>query len=252
MYKGYFFDLDGVAYLGNQVIETCRDFVNQLISDNIQVSFLTNNSSRTSQTVANHLIELGYHISLNHVITSSQVTANYLSEFKNKKVFLIGMDGIRQELIKIGCEFVTENADFVVVGLDRLLTFEKLAIACKEIRSGATFISTNGDLKLSTADAIIPGNGSITAAIELTTDVKPIVMGKPKTAMFEYALKKLGLSKDEVVMVGDNYYTDIQGALNFGMDSLFVETGIMSFEDIAKFDKQPTHLVKDLSYFKIK
>jgi 4-nitrophenyl phosphatase len=248
-YKGYFFDLDGVAYQGSQVIPTCRDFVNRLIDEDIKVCFLTNNSSRTPDTVAHHLQDLGYHVNEENIITSSQVTSNYIAKQSKRKIYLIGMSGIYQELTKIGCEIVSENADLVVVGLDFHLTYDKLAKAAQEIIKGAELISTNSDLMLITNNGIAPGNGSITQLIETISKTKAIYMGKPEAKIFEFGLDKLNLTKDEVVMVGDNYYTDILGASQFNIDSIFVETGVMTREEILQFPNQPTYLVKDLSYF---
>lgn len=83
-YKGFLFDLDGVAYIGPDVIPTCRDFVNQLVERNIKVGFITNNSSRTPKMVADHLNDLGYHVSEDHIITSSQVTADFVKDRPEK------------------------------------------------------------------------------------------------------------------------------------------------------------------------
>ena len=248
-YKGFFFDLDGVAYIGPDVIPTCRDFVNKLVDRGIKVGFLTNNSSRTPETVANHLIELGYRINAENVITSSQVTADYVKELPVKRVHVIGMDGIRQALIDAGKEIVDDDAEIVVVGIDFNVNYEKFMRAGQEILNGARFISTNRDPKIQTKDGIGPGNGSIVKLIEHFTGVEAIDMGKPGEMIFEYGLKRLGLNKDEVVMVGDYYYTDILGAQRFGIDSIFVETGVMTKDEILQIPDQPTYIVKDLSYF---
>jgi 4-nitrophenyl phosphatase len=250
MYKGYFFDLDGVAYNGTEVITTCRDFVNGLIKANKSVCFLTNNSSRTKQTVCQHLTELGYQITEDHILTSSEVTAHYVKEQQLKRLYLIGMEGLHHEIGQLDVKIVEENADAVIIGLDKQLTYEKLAIASLLVKGGARFISTNSDLKLSTEKGVFPGNGSITKVIETTTGVPPIYMGKPETKMFELGLEMMQLKKEDVVMVGDNYHTDILGAISFGIDSIFVETGIMNRHDLLPFDILPTHIVTDLSEFK--
>lgn len=248
-YKGFFFDLDGVAYIGPDVILTCRNFVNELVRRGIKVGFLTNNSSRTPQMVADHLIELGYEISAENVITSSQVTANYVNDLPSKRAYVVGMKGIRDALTEVGAEIVERDADIVVIGLDFEITYEKLMRAGQEVLNGATFIATNRDPKLLTKDGIGPGNGSIVKLVEHFTGVEPIDMGKPGSQIFEYGLQRMGLTKDEVVMVGDYYYTDILGAQNFGIDSIFVETGVMTREEVLSLSNQPTYIVKDLSNF---
>lgn len=252
MHKGYLIDLDGVAYLGEKVIPTCRDFINRLNEENIKYCFVTNNSSRTALEVYEHLTRIGYQIQLDNIITSSEVTVNYIKdENPNASVYLIGMNGIKSELENNNISIVDKNADYVVVGLDFGINYEKLSRACEEIFEGAKFISTNSDLRLSRETRITPGNGAITQLIELVTNVKPIYMGKPQTTMIEYGLRKLDLDKKDVAIIGDNYYTDILGAFNFGIDSIFVETGVMKIKDLEQFVKKPTFVLKDLSQLKI-
>lgn len=252
MYKGYLIDLDGVAYLGEKVIPSCRDFIKKCHEKNLKFCFVTNNSSRTNEEVYQHLTAIGYELNKDNIITSSEVTANYIvNENPRAKVFLIGMNGIRSELEKHHIEIVEENADYVVIGLDLNINYEKIFKACQEIFKGAKFISTNSDLKLSRTHGIGPGNGSFTRLIETVTEVKPIYMGKPQIEMLEYGIKKLNLPKSEVAMIGDNYYTDIVGAHNFGIDSIFVETGVMKISELKQFSLQPTITVKNLLDLKI-
>ncbi|MDF2700117.1 MAG: family hydrolase [Haloplasmataceae bacterium] len=251
MYKGYLIDLDGVAYMGKNVIPTCLLFINRIRKLNVKFCFVTNNSSRTNEEVCKHLNELGYNVTVDNIITSSEVTANYIKDQKPKaKVFIIGMNGLKTTLQNSDLQMVEENADYVVVGLDKNLTYQKLAQATFEINKGATFISTNSDLRLSTENGIAPGNGAITKVIELATGIEPIYMGKPQIEMLEFGLNKLNLNKKEVAMIGDNYFTDILGAYNFGIDSIFVETGVMKISDLNNFKIKPTHIVKDLSELK--
>ncbi len=251
MYKGYLIDLDGVAYLGNKVIPTCRDFILKLNQENIKYCFVTNNSSRTTTEVCEHLNSIGYKVNEENIITSSEVTVNYLKkENKDAKVFLIGMTGIRTELEKNNFLIVDDSADYVVVGLDMHVNFAKLAAACQEILNGAKFISTNSDMRLLKDTGMVPGNGAICKLIEATTQVEPLYMGKPQLEMFEYGLEKLALNKEDVAMIGDNYFTDILGAHQFGISSIFVETGIMKKTDLENYTIKPTIMVKDLSELK--
>lgn len=251
MYKGYLIDLDGVAYLGKKVIPTCRDFIKRLNERNIKYCFVTNNSSRTNLEVCAHLNSLGYEIEVENIITSSEVTANYIRrEKKDAKVYLIGMNGIRTELLRNEINIVSSNSDYVVIGIDFDLTYEKLENACREVFNGAKLISTNSDIHLSKEDFIIPGNGSITQVVSVVTNVSPLYMGKPQTEMLEYGLEKLNLAKSDVAIIGDNYNTDILGGINFGIDSIFVETGVMKREDLFQFEQKPTIIVKDLSLLK--
>jgi|SRR5690554_4728001 len=247
MYKGFLIDLDGIAYLGEKAIPSCRAFIKKCHEKNIKFCFVTNNSSRTTLEVYRHLTKIGYDLDRDNIITSSEVTANYiLKENPQAKVYLIGMSGIKSELEKNNIKIVEDNSDYVVVGLDLNINYDKFFNACQEIFKGAKFISTNSDLKLSRTNGVGPGNGSFTKVIEMVTNVKPIFMGKPQIEMLEYGLNKLGLPKGEVAMIGDNYYTDILGAHNFNIDSIFVETGVMKISDLKQFKIKPTIVVKNL------
>ena len=126
------------------------------------------------------------------------------------------------------------------------MTYEKLATAVLLIRAGATFIGTNSDSNLPNQRGMVPGAGSIVKLVEYATQKKPIMIGKPESIIMAMALKRSGLDKNQVVMVGDNYHTDIQAAINFGIDSLLVYSGLSTKEDVAKQKIQPTHQVDSL------
>ncbi len=133
------------------------------------------------------------------------------------------------------------SCDYVVTGLDRQITYDKLAKAALAVRAGATFISTNGDKALPTEKGLLPGNGSLTAVISTSTQVAPRFIGKPEPLMIELILEQKGLSKEEALMIGDNYDTDILAGVNAGIDTALVFTGFTSKEDIAKCEHQPTY-----------
>ncbi len=143
-YKGYLIDLDGTMYKGTERIDAAADFVKKLQEKGIPYLFVTNNSSRTPKQVAEKLNEFDIPATEKQVFTTSQATANFIFE-KNKDatIYMIGEEGIRTALEEKNFQFAGENADFVVVGIDRSISYEKLAVACLAVRNGATFISTN-------------------------------------------------------------------------------------------------------------
>ena len=159
---------------------------------------------------------------------------------------MIGEEGIHTALIEKGLKLVEENPDFLVVGIDRSIDYEKLTKACLAVRNGATFISTNADIALPTERGLQPGNGAITSVISVSTQVQPIFIGKPEAEIVTQALKVLGVPKEEVIMVGDNYDTDILAGINAGMDTLLVHTGVTTKELLKQYEKQPTYVVDTL------
>jgi 4-nitrophenyl phosphatase len=246
-YKGYLIDLDGTMYKGTERIEAASDFVKRLRKKDIPYLFVTNNSSRTPAQVAEKLRGFDIPAEEELVFTTGQATANYIYDRnKDASIYLIGEEGIRTALEEKGFEYAQEHADYVVIGIDRELTYEKLAIACLAVRNGAVFLSTNADVALPTERGFMPGNGSITAVVSVSTQTKPIFIGKPESIIMEQALKVLGTSKNETLMVGDNYDTDITAGMNAGMDTLLVHTGVTTREMLSGYDRRPTYSIDSL------
>lgn len=246
-YKGYLIDLDGTMYRGEERIEEASDFIKKLVEEKIPYLFVTNNSSRKPEQVADKLCTFDIPATPETVFTTSMATANYIYEQKpNAKVYMIGEEGLHHALVERGFEFDDENPDFVVVGIDRDITYEKLAKACLAVRNGATFISTNGDIAIPTERGLMPGNGSLTSVIAVSTRVDPIFIGKPESIIMEQALKVLGTRKEETLMVGDNYDTDIMAGMNAGMDTLLVYTGVTQAHHLEDYEQHPTHIVTHL------
>ncbi|MBP3038644.1 TIGR01457 family HAD-type hydrolase [Bacillaceae bacterium Marseille-Q3522] len=246
-YKGYLIDLDGTMYRGTDVIEEAAQFVRKLKDLQLPYLFVTNNSTRTPAQVAAKLRDFQIPATEELVFTTSQATANYIYEQKqDASVYVIGEEGIKSAISEKGFSFAGEHADYVVIGLDREINYEKLAVACLAVRNGAVFVSTNGDIALPTERGLMPGNGSITSVVAVSTQTKPIFIGKPEAIIMEQALKVLGTKKEETLMIGDFYDTDIMAGMNANMDTLLVHTGVTTKEQLRKHKKQPTYVLDSL------
>ncbi|MCA0971771.1 TIGR01457 family HAD-type hydrolase [Halobacillus litoralis] len=246
-YKGYLIDLDGTMYRGTEKIEGADSFVHHLEANGFPYLFLTNNSAKTAGQVVEKLTRLGIPATEDHIFTSSMATASYISDLKNQaKVFVIGEHGLIDALQKEGHQIVEDDADYVIIGLDRDISYEKLTKACLNVRNGAKLISTNRDVAIPTERGMMPGNGAITSVVSVSTGVSPIFVGKPSSIIMDQALERIGFSKEEVVMVGDNYDTDIMSGISAGIDTLMVETGVSTFDGISDRPKQPTYQYKNL------
>lgn len=246
-YKGYLIDLDGTIYRGTEKIEEAGAFIEGLVKRKIPYLFVTNNSSRTPEQVAEKLRAFGIEAKDEQVFTTSMATANFIAERKsNSTAYVVGEEGIIAALQAKGIHLTDEKPDFVVMGIDRGINYEKLTKACLAVRNGAFFISTNADIALPTERGFLPGNGSITSVVTVSTGVQPVFIGKPESIIVEQALKVLGISKDETIMVGDNYDTDILAGINAGMDTLLVHTGVTTKEHLTKYNVKPTHVLDSL------
>lgn len=251
-YKGYLIDLDGTMYRGTELIQEAADFVKQLKEQNIPYLFVTNNSSRTPSQVATKLRDFGIPTTDDQVFTTSMATANYIAKQKqDATVYCIGEEGLKTALAEKGFQQAETDVDFVVCGIDRDITYEKLATACLAVRSGATFISTNADIAIPTERGLLPGNGSLTSVIAVSTTTKPIFIGKPEAIIMEQALEVLGTRKEDTIMVGDYYDTDIMAGMNAGLDTLLVHTGVTTKELLQDYEKQPTYVLDSLDQWEV-
>lgn len=251
-YTGYLIDLDGTAYKGKEVIPEAVDFVGRLEENGLRYLFVTNNSSKTPEQVADHLNKLGFRAAPGDVFTASLAAVNYLYEKHPKaRIYAIGEKGLKTALTEKGFELSDSHPDAVVIGIDREINYEKLAKACLAVRAGAEFYSTNGDAAIPTEQGLLPGNGAFTSVITYSTQKEPIFIGKPHSIIMEQAHKILGTPKNETIMVGDNYDTDILAGMRFGIDTLLVHTGVTTPEMLAKKQEQPTYVVSSLKQWEI-
>ncbi|MFB4163151.1 TIGR01457 family HAD-type hydrolase [Alteribacillus sp. JSM 102045] len=251
-YSGYLLDLDGTIYRGEEPIPEAVAFVKKLKDRKIPYLFVTNNSTASPEEVAGRLQNMGVPCEEEHVVTTSMAAASYIArEAINQTAFIIGENGLKQAIHSAGFQDEAENPGFVVVGLDRHVTYDKLAKACLAVRNGARFISTNADVALPTEKGFMPGNGAITAVITVSTGVQPTFIGKPERIMIDEAVNRLGLSHEETVLIGDNYDTDILAGIQAGLDTVHVATGVTTVEELASKSQPATYNVSSLSEWKI-
>lgn len=247
-YDGYLIDLDGTMYRGLEKIQEAVDFVKELKERQIPYLFVTNNSTALREQMAEKLNDFGVPCEPKGVITTSTAAASFLtSEYEGKKLYVIGEDGLFKTLQEEGFVLDETSPDHVIIGLDRTIDYEKLAKACLAVRNGATFISTNEDIALPSERGFLPGNGALTSVITVSTGVEPIFIGKPQPLIVEMALKQLGLTKEQAIMVGDNYNTDILAGIRAGVDTLLVYTGVTKLEHLRNVEQPPTYQINSLS-----
>lgn len=247
LYKAYCIDLDGTMYRGTERIDGAKEFVDNLKKQDTPFVFVTNNSSATPAAVASKLAAMDIHIHASQIMTSALATAQYIKREKaNASVYMIGEEGLEEALLQNQLRLREEAVDYVVIGMDRDLSYEKLAKASVCIQNGAKFISTNKDAAIPTERGFLPGNGSLTSVLTVCTGVEPTFIGKPQPQIMEEALTTLGLEAQEVLMVGDNYETDILAGIHTKMDTLMVLTGYSTKEDLAVKYDQPTYIMNNL------
>ena len=244
-------DLDGTLFVGKTPIPGVADALNKLRADGLKLFFLTNASTRNRKSTAEKLRGMGFTASEEEIFCSAYMIADFIStNHPGKKVFCVSEGGIQDELAAKGIEIVNdENADIVVVGLDRKLTYEKLAIAHKAIGKGALFLASNDDSTYPVENGFLPGAGSMVAAVSCSTKKKPLVLGKPNKYGINLLLKENKLKKSEVVVVGDRIETDILTGKRNKILSVLVLSGVAKKEDLEnlKEKEKPDYVIDSVN-----
>ena len=254
-FKGFIFDCDGVIWRGEAKIEGVDDVLRILREKGRKIVFLTNNSTKTRREYAEKLKLFGIETDIDEIVTSGYATGQYLMRKygKHLKLYIIGENGLIEEMKGFGFTIVHEKdawhskIDAVIVGLDRELTYEKLAAGAYAILNGAKFIATNADPNIPTEKGLLPGAGAIVSFLETATRIKPeIVIGKPNIEIMNFALRILGIRPEDVLVVGDRIETDVIAAKRVGCKSLIVLTGATTLEEIKKNKVKPDFILKSL------
>ncbi len=247
---GFIFDMDGVIYRGQEVVPGAAEFIANLRRAAIPFVYLTNNSSTPPDKVAARLTGMGIPTAAGEILTSAEVTAAEVSQaVSGRRALVIGEEGIRQALTAAGFTLVEDHrqADVVVVGIDRQATYARLREAALAIRRGAPFFATNTDRTLPTEIGQIPGAGALVGFLEIATDVRATVLGKPSPGFFRHALCRLGTPADLTVAVGDRGETDILGGQRAGLRTIAVLTGAGTAEEFAAMQPPPDWIFPSLA-----
>ena len=250
--RGLVIDLDGCVYVGNKPIAGAGAALSKLREMGYKILFLTNNSTLTRRRYAEKLRGMGIVVDENEILTSGVIAARYINDLKKGAfVFPVAESGFTDEAEALGLKMVSDDewkrAEFVVVGLDRELTYRKLASAAHAINAGARFVCTNLDNVYPSERGFEPGAGAIAAALEKATGIKPISVGKPSEETNKQVFAALGLKSHEVAFIGDRIDTDIRSARLAGSLGILVRTGAARLFDIGKSSEKPDYVIESLA-----
>jgi glycerol 3-phosphatase-2 len=241
-------DLDGVVYRGPVEVAYAVPSL-AAVRRQCPVVFATNNASRTPGQVADQVRALGLEVAADDVRTSAQAGADLLaSRFpRGSSVLAVGGPGVGEALRAVGLVPVTEGSVVAVLqGWGAEVSVTDLANASIAIAAGATWVATNLDRTLPTDRGIVPGNGTLVAAVATATGRTPEVVGKPFAPLYRSVADFLGLATGRLLAVGDRLDTDIEGAAAAGMASMWVLTGVDGFVELARSRVTPTYAAADL------
>ena len=246
------FDLDGVVYIGPNVVPGAREGILSAREQGARCIFVTNNASRTASHVAAHLRELEIPADDEDVVTSSMAGATLVSSFVSSgDVLAIGGEGVAVALRERGFNPVHEYSDSVVAvmqGYGANVGWSDLAEATFAVRAGLPWIATNLDSTFPSARGIAPGNGALVQVVAQTAGRAPdAVAGKPEPALLHEAIARTGALRP--LMIGDRLDTDIAAGSRLGIPTLLVGTGVATLEEgrSASGDERPTFVADDLT-----
>jgi glycerol-1-phosphatase len=247
-FRGVVFDLDGVVYLGEEVVAAAPAALDQVRGLGVRVAFVTNNSYRPPDRVVEKLNRLGVKAAEGEVLTSAQAAVRLLGGrdgLGGVRVMVVGGPGLRQALEAAGARLVEgpawREAEVVAVGFDPELTYARVRDATLAIRAGARFVGSNPDTTLPTPEGFWPGAGATLALLRAATGVRPEVAGKPERALLEEAAAAIG--PGPYLMVGDRADTDLDGAHRLGWSTALVLSGVTRPADLPDLTTAPDHLL---------
>jgi len=247
-------DLDGVVYIGDDAVPGVIGALNQAHDDyGMTLTCVTNNASRSSQRVADHLQELGLKVTAEDVVTSAQAGATELAKLipQGSNVFVLGSKDLAREVELVGLipsHDVSQTYDAMIQGYWPDMPFRILEFAASVLRTGVPWVATNMDMTIPTPTGVAPGNGTVITALgETVNRIPTLVAGKPETPLMQQSINRTNAKRP--LVVGDRLDTDIHGANNVGIDSLLVLSGVTTIEEIlqAPIELRPTYLAWDAS-----
>ncbi|MDX6287315.1 MAG: glycerol-phosphatase [Frankiales bacterium] len=250
-YDAALLDLDGVVYIGDQAVKHAAQSIEAARVQGMRVAFVTNNASRTPETVAQRLCDLGISANPEDVITSSMAVARLLTErlATGSRILVVGGDGLRMAVQQSDFVVVSTADDdpaAVVQGYTPQTSWGDLAEATVAVNRGALWIAANVDATMPSPRGPVPGNGALVSAVAMATGQHPIVAGKPETPLHAEAVRRTRARRP--LVVGDRLDTDIAGADKAGADSLLVLTGVTDARRllVAGSQERPTYISQDL------
>lgn len=247
-------DMDGVLWRDTAPIGDLPAIFEHLQKRKIRVALASNNSTKTVNEFLEKLSGFGVKLGDWQILTASIATAVVLGKHfpDGGSIFVIGENGIRRSLEEAGFIVITDPEDdtepiAVVLGLDWQINYPKLRRATLHIRNGVPFYGTNPDKTYPTPEGLVPGAGSLQAALESATGVSPIVIGKPSALMMEMALERLGTAPNQTMVIGDRLETDISAGQAAGCKTALVLSGVATRAQLKNWEPSPDMIADDLS-----
>lgn len=247
--KALILDMDGVLWKGDQPIGNLAYTFKLIEASGWKFSLVTNNATRTISQYAHKLNGFGVDVKVEQIINSSVAAGYYLQKRfpGGGNIYVIGESGLVNTLAEYGFIHDDQNVLAVVAGMDRQLTYDKLARATQLIRSGAHFVATNPDKTFPTPEGLVPGAGAILASIQAATDTDPVIVGKPSPRMYQIALMRMNVHQANTLVIGDRLETDIAAGQELGCMTALLLSGVTRKDQVSQWSPPPDIVAADIS-----
>lgn len=245
--KNFIFDLDGTVWHWNRLIPDVKNTIRKLESKGKNVFYLTNNSILTRKGFSEKLSSLGLKTKPEEVLCSSYATAQTFARKGIDSVYAVGEQGLIDELQREHIK-KTEDAEHVVVGVDRNFNYWKLAKAADAVRDGAKFWSTALGENFRAGDRMLPGTGSLVEAVKEASGANEVeIIGKPSDHMVKIIKDEFPIIPDRTVLIGDHIQSDIVTGNKMGIKTGLVLGGTSKKSDLKDIDglETPNFVFKD-------
>ena len=243
-----FLDLDGTIYLGGEPIEGALDFLERLKQRGIRRFFLSNNSSKSVSQYLEKLTSMGIPATEQDILLSTHDLLSWLKKEGITDTFLVGTEGTREMLEDDGIRTRAQSPQYVVLGYDTEINYEKLSTASIHLHRGVPMIASHPDIVCPSPDGGLPDTGAYIDLFEATTGVRPVhICGKPNPGMILHKIVELGLRPDNCAMVGDRLYTDIEMAERSGVHGILVLSGEATMSDASQATQKPSLIVDSVA-----
>lgn len=242
-----FLDLDGTIYMGSKLIDGALDFLERCDQRGVKRFFLSNNSSQSVDQYVTKLEGFGIPAQPDDVLLSTHDLISWLAANAVDDVWLVGTEGMRDMLESSGIATRSKSPQFVVLGYDTEITYDKIATASIHLHAGVPMVASHPDMVCPSPEGGLPDVGAYIAMFEASTGVRPVhVCGKPQPRMILHRIEALGLDPARCAMVGDRIYTDIAMSVRAGVMGILVLSGEATQADVdALSEENMPNLVVD-------
>jgi len=246
--KAVFLDLDGTIYLGDELIDGAVEFLNRCEERGVQRFFLSNNSSKSVTEYLAKLHGLGIPAEANDVLLSTHDLLSWLGKEGVTETYLVGTEGMRSMLEEVGVSTRSNEPQYVVLGYDTEINYEKLETASIHLHNGVPLVASHPDMVCPSPDGGLPDVGAYLALFKATTGVEPNhICGKPNAGMILHKIEELGLQPSQCAMVGDRLYTDMEMAARAGVVGVLVLSGEATLDDLEAAPQTPDVIVDSVA-----